>query len=115
MADDTKTDLTQTTVADLPGALEKITDVKELERLASVDDRVTAKSLYSERIAALQPAASAATAKGPANSTKTVARVAETRVKYHGKWYAPGDTVPFESADDAIPFDETGAIKPLKE
>lgn len=38
-------------------------------------------------------------------------RVARTRLKYGGVWYAPGEPVPLKSAKDAEPYDKAGALE----
>lgn len=126
MADGTKTtDLTEVNVSDLETELAKMDDVDALRAARKADDRVTARPLYDARIEALaapkaappSPAARAAAAKAPAETTSAAEtksggapREARTRVKYRGTWYAPGDTVPFESAKDAEPYDAGRAL-----
>src|SRR5687768_5811770 len=109
------TSLAETTVADLEGALGKITDVAVVREAQKADTRVTAQPLYEARIAALSPGAgtSGASSTSTAGTSTSTKREAATRVKYNGKWYAPGDEITFAKAADAEPYDDTGALVEL--
>lgn len=117
----------QTTVAELPKALESVTSVEEVKAMKAADDRTTAQPIYDARIEELEKelekekdaddsnrkmSAEEAAAKPKASGKN--ARVARTRVKYEGRWYAPGETVPFASADDAEPYEASRALQPAQ-
>jgi hypothetical protein len=106
-----ETEKESVTVAELPAALAKVKSADEVRAMKASDDRATAQAVYDARIEELE----APEAEKHAPKSGGHARKARTRVKYQGKRYEPGDTVPFASARDAEPYDAARALVPVQQ